>query len=75
MCICFNRQLNARGVLAKRNLKMYFLSCSGSVQMACLSLIAKRVAVSQFTSGDMLDTGLDALNQDGDSFEVALAKQ
>ena len=27
------------------------------------------------TSGDMPDTGLDVLNQDGDSLEVALAKQ
>jgi hypothetical protein len=32
-------------------------------------------AQSQSTSGDMPDTGLDVLNQSGDSIEVALAKQ
>jgi len=54
---------------------VYFLGYSGSAQMACLSLMAKKIAVSQSTSGDMPDTGLDVLNQDGDSIEVALAKQ
>jgi len=43
--------------------------------MACLSLMAKKIAVSQSTSGDMPETGLDILNQDGDSIEVALAKK
>lgn len=38
-------------------------------------LMGKKIAVSQSTSGDMPDTGLDVLNQDGDSIEVALAKQ
>lgn len=37
--------------------------------------MAKKIAVSQSTSGDMPDTGLDVLNSDGDSIEVALAKQ
>ena len=37
--------------------------------------MAKKVAVSQSTSGDMPDSGLDVLNQSGDSIEVALAKQ
>jgi hypothetical protein len=37
--------------------------------------MAKKIAVSQSTSGDMPDTGLDVLNQGGDSIEVALAKQ
>ncbi len=32
-------------------------------------------AVSQSTSGDKSDTGLDVLNQDGGSIEVALARQ
>lgn len=54
---------------------VYFLGYSGSAQMACLSLMAKKISVSQSTSGDMPDTGLDVLNQDGDSIEVALAKQ
>ncbi len=37
--------------------------------------MAKKTAISQSTSGDMPDTGLDVLNHDGDSIEVALAKQ
>jgi hypothetical protein len=37
--------------------------------------MSKKIVVSQSTSGDMPETGLDVLNQDGDSIEVALAKQ
>lgn len=54
---------------------VYFLGYQDSAQITCLSLMAKKIAVSQSTSGDMPDTGLDVLNQDGDSVEVALAKQ
>lgn len=36
---------------------------------------AKKIMVSQSTSGDIPDSGLDVLNQDGDSVEVALARQ
>jgi len=35
----------------------------------------KKIAVSQSTSGDMPDCGLDILNDAGDIIEVALAKQ
>jgi len=59
----------------KEAVDVYFLGYSDSAQMACLSLMAKKISVSQSTSGDMPDTGLDVLNQDGDSIEVALAKQ
>jgi hypothetical protein len=37
--------------------------------------MAKKMAVTQSTSGTIPDTGLDCLNQDGDSVEIALAKQ
>ena len=37
--------------------------------------MAKKIAVSQSTSGDMPDTGLEVLNQDGDSLEIALARR
>ena len=47
----------------------------GCAQMECLALMAKKIVVSQSTSGDMPDSGLDVLNQSGDSVEVALAKQ
>ncbi len=51
-----------------------FFGYQGSAQMACLALMAKKIAVTQSTSGDMPDNGLDVLNSDGDSVEVALAK-
>ena len=54
---------------------IYFLGYEASAQISCLELMAKKIAVSQSTSGDMPDTGLDVLNQGGDSIEVALAKQ
>lgn len=47
----------------------------GTAQTACLRLMARKIAVSQSTSGEMPDSGLDALNaDDGDSMEVELAK-
>ena len=54
---------------------VYFLGYGGSAQMGCLELMSKKIAVSQSTSGDMPESGLDILNQSGDSIEVALAKQ
>jgi hypothetical protein len=51
------------------------LGYAGSSQMECLRLMAKKIAVSQSTSGDMPDSGLDVLNDAGDSLEVALAKK
>ncbi len=54
---------------------VHFLGYEGCAQMECLSLMARKIAVSQSTSGDMPDSGLEVLNQSGDSVEVALAKQ
>ena len=54
---------------------VYFLGFEKTAQIACLTLMAKKIAVSQSTSGDMPETGLESLNSDGDSIEVALAKQ
>lgn len=59
----------------KEDVDVYFLGYAGTAQMQCLQLMAKKIAVSQSTSGDMPDSGLDVLNQGGDSIEVALAKQ
>ena len=59
----------------KQPVDVYFLGYAGTAQIACLTLMARKIAVSQSTSGDMPDTGLDVLNQDGDRIEVALAKQ
>ena len=55
--------------------KVFFLGYAGSSQMECLKLMAKKIAVSMSTSGDMPDSGLDVLNDSGDSLEVALAKK
>jgi hypothetical protein len=54
---------------------VYFLGYAETAQISCLTLMAKKIAVSQSTSGTMPETGLDSLNQDGDSIEVALARQ
>lgn len=37
--------------------------------------MAKKIAVAQSTSGDMPDSGLDILNQGGESIEVELARR
>ncbi|MHA2728838.1 helicase-related protein [Vibrio campbellii] len=58
----------------REDVDVTFLGYQGSAQMACLALMAKKIAVTQSTSGDMPDNGLDILNSDGDSVEVALAK-
>jgi len=57
------------------DVEVIFLGYLGTAQMQCLELMAKKIAVSQSTSGDMPDSGLDVLNDSGDSIEVALAKQ
>jgi len=54
---------------------VFYLGYAETAQIDCLRLMAKKIAVSQSTSGDMPETGLDVLNQDGDSLEVELAKQ
>lgn len=59
----------------KVDVDVYFLGYEGSAQMTCLSLMAKKIAVAQSTSGDMPESGLDVLNQGGESIEVALARQ
>jgi Type III restriction enzyme, res subunit len=55
--------------------RVVFLGYEQTAQAECLTLMAKKIAVSQSTSGDMPESGLDVLNQDGDSIEVALARQ
>ncbi|MCY1370516.1 hypothetical protein D9M69_576100 [compost metagenome] len=54
---------------------MIYLGYAATSQMACLGLMAKKIMVSQSTSGDVPESGLEVLNQDGDSVEVALARQ
>jgi hypothetical protein len=59
----------------KQPVRVIYLGYAASSQMTCLALMAKKIMVSQSTSGDVPDSGLDVLNQDGDSVEVALARQ
>lgn len=59
----------------KLDVKVKFLGYEGTSQIQCLQLMAKKITVSQSTSGEMPETGLDILNQEDDSIEVALAKQ
>ncbi len=59
----------------KHPVRVIFFGYIGSSQITCLQLMAKKIAVSQSTSGDVPDSGLDSLNQDGDSVEMALARQ
>ena len=55
--------------------KVYFYGYEHTAQIECLSLMAKKIAVSNSTSGVMPETGLDVLNQDAESIEVQLAKR
>lgn len=59
----------------KQPVKVIYLGYVATSQMTCLGLMAKKITVSQSTSGDVPESGLDVLNQDGDSVEVALARQ
>jgi superfamily II DNA or RNA helicase len=59
----------------KHAVKVIFLGYARTSQMECLELMAKKIAVSQSTSGDVPECGLDVLNQDGDSVEIALARK
>ncbi len=59
----------------KQAVKVIFLGYAGTSQVDCLKLMAKKIAVTQSTSGDMPDCGLDVLNDSGDSVEMQLAKR
>ncbi|MDR2837772.1 MAG: DEAD/DEAH box helicase [Azonexus sp.] len=60
----------------KKPVKVIYLGYSGTSQMDCLKLMGKKIAVSQSTSGEIPESGLDVLNEaDGDSLEMALARE
>lgn len=58
----------------KRDVKVIYLGYEGTLQMKCLELMAKKIAVTQSTSGAMPESGLDSLSEESDSIEVELAK-
>jgi SNF2 family DNA or RNA helicase len=59
----------------KQPVWVIFLGYAGTSQIACLGLMARKIAVSQSTSGEVPESGLEVLNPDGDSVEIALARQ
>jgi SNF2 family DNA or RNA helicase len=59
----------------KHPVEVHYLGYGNTMQMDCLRLMGKKIAVSQSTSGDMPDSGLDVLNQDEGGIESELAKQ
>lgn len=59
----------------KQDVDVHYLGYANTAQMQCLQLMAKKVTVSQSTSGEIPECGLDALNIEGDeNVEVALAR-
>lgn len=54
--------------------EVIFLGYALSAQSDCLALMSEKIAVTQSTSGDIPESGLDAVNQRVDSLEVSLAK-
>lgn len=59
----------------KEDVEVYFAGYGDTAQQICLELMGRKIAVTQSTSGDMPDSGLDILNQVEDSVEVELAKR
>jgi hypothetical protein len=59
----------------KEAVRVFFFGYIGTAQIQCLRLMAKKIAVSQSTSGEMPESGLEILNQEDDSIEMALARQ
>lgn len=59
----------------KNDVKVIYLGYENSAQTSCLKLMSKKIAVSQSTSGDIPESGLDILNSDDESIEFELAKQ
>lgn len=58
-----------------RPVQVHYLGYAMTAQVTCLGLMAKKIAVSQSTSGEAPTTGLDVFNQDVESIEIALAKR
>ena len=59
----------------QEDVRVYFAGYMDTAQQICLELMGQKISVTQSTSGEMPDTGLDILNQAEDSVEVQLAKR
>lgn len=59
----------------ENDVEIHYLGYAGSAQASCLSLMQKKVTVTQSTSGEIPESGLDAINvDDEESLEVAIAR-
>ncbi|RUS67429.1 hypothetical protein CUZ56_01374 [Saezia sanguinis] len=58
-----------------KSVRVLYMGYSKTSQITCLRLMAKKIAVTQSTSGDIPESGLDALNHDGDSLDIEMAKE
>jgi SNF2 family DNA or RNA helicase len=56
------------------DVKVVFLGYQDTAQTTCMQLMGQKIAVSQSTSGDIPDNGLDSLNVEEQSIEMELAK-
>jgi SNF2 family DNA or RNA helicase len=59
----------------KHPVRVIFFGYADSSQITCLQLMAKKIAVAQSTSGDVPESGLDSLNSDTESVDIALARK
>ncbi|MAD89048.1 MAG: hypothetical protein CMK64_05045 [Pseudoalteromonas sp.] len=59
----------------QQDVDVHYFGYAECAQQQCLELMVKKIAVSQSTSGEIPDCGLDALNvDDSESLESAIAK-
>lgn len=58
----------------KLDVKVVFLGYDNSAQTTCMQLMGKKISVSQSTSGDIPDNGLDSLNVEEQNIEMELAR-
>lgn len=58
----------------KQDVKVVFFGYENTAQTTCMQLMGKKITVSQSTSGDIPDNGLDSLNTEEQSIEMELAK-
>ncbi len=56
------------------DVKVVFFGYEETAQATCMRLMGKKIAVSQSTSGDIPDNGLDSLNTEEQSIEMELAR-
>ena len=59
----------------KQPVKVFFSGYRDTMQEECLKLMQAKITVAQSTAGESPSTGLDILNQNDESVEIALSKK